>query len=42
MLAIITGCAALSVFQMLQYWYGIIEVDDMTWDMYRQVFLRWR
>ena len=35
------GCA-LSVFQMFQYWYGIIPISDTTWDLYRSVFLRWR
>ena len=35
------GCA-LSVFQMFQYWYGIIPFSDTTWDHYRRVFLRWR
>jgi hypothetical protein len=32
----------LSVFQMLQYWYGIVPFSDMTWPQYREVFLRWR
>ena len=35
-------CVALSVFQMLQYWNGIIPFNDLTWDGYREVFLRWR
>ena len=34
--------SALSVFQMLQYWYGIIPFSDTTWSHYREVFLRWR
>lgn len=32
---------ALSVFQMLQYWHGMIPFQDMTWDQYRAVFLQW-
>jgi hypothetical protein len=33
---------ALSVFQMLQYWHGIIPFSDTTWEQYRGFFLRWR
>lgn len=33
---------ALSLFQMLQYWYGIIPFNDTTWPYYREVFLQWR
>lgn len=33
---------ALSLFQMLQYWYGIIPFNDTTWPQYRELFLRWR
>ena len=36
------AAVSLSVFQMLQYWHGIIPFNDMTWDRYREVFLRWR
>jgi hypothetical protein len=32
----------LSVFQMLQYWNGVLPMSDMTWDQYRGVFLRLR
>jgi hypothetical protein len=32
----------LSVFQMLQYWNGVMPMADLTWDQYRSVFLRWR
>jgi len=32
----------LSVFQMLQYWNGVLPMSDMTWDQYRAVFLRLR
>jgi hypothetical protein len=33
---------ALSVAQMIQYWLGIIPVDNTTWDQYRGIFLRFR
>jgi hypothetical protein len=33
---------ALSLFQMLQYWHGILPMSDLTWDQYRALFLRWR
>ena len=39
---LVTALAALSMFQMLQYWYGIIPFSDTTWPHYREVFLRWR
>jgi hypothetical protein len=32
----------LSLFQMLQYWNGVMPMADLTWDQYRSVFLRWR
>jgi len=32
---------ALSLFQMLQYWHGILPMSDVTWAQYREVFLRW-
>ena len=37
-------CAAvgLSLFQMLQYWNGVLPMSDTTWEQYRSVFLRWR
>jgi hypothetical protein len=31
---------ALSVFQMVQYWTGVLPFSDTTWDQYRAVFLR--
>ncbi|HEX9366550.1 MAG TPA: hypothetical protein VF921_07980 [Vicinamibacterales bacterium] len=37
--AVVTLCA-LSVFQMLQYWHGVLPMSDMTWPKYRSVFLR--
>ena len=39
---VVVMLAALSVFQMLQYWYGILPFSDTTWSYYREVFLRWR
>jgi hypothetical protein len=33
---------ALSTFQMLQYWYGIVPFSDTTWEQYRELFLEWR
>ena len=32
----------LSLFQMLQYWNGVMPMADLTWEQYRSVFLRWR
>jgi hypothetical protein len=40
--ALVSLLVGLSVFQMLQYWYGIIPISDTTWAHYQQVFLRWR
>ena len=34
--------AALSVAQMVQYWLGVIPVDNTTWEQYRSIFLRFR
>jgi len=33
---------ALSIFQMLQYWNGVIPISDTTWGQYRAAFLRFR
>ena len=33
---------ALSVFQMLQYWNGVLPMSDTTWAQYRAIFLRLR
>jgi hypothetical protein len=30
----------LSIFQMLQYWNGVLPMSDVTWEQYRAVFLR--
>ena len=35
-----TAAVALSVFQMLQYWNGVLPMSDLTWDQYRAIFLR--
>jgi hypothetical protein len=32
----------LSIFQMLQYWHGILPMSDVTWAQYRELFLTWR
>ena len=32
---------ALSLFQMLQYWHGVIPFSDTTWAQYRAFFLKW-
>jgi hypothetical protein len=31
---------ALSTFQMLQYWHGVLPMADLTWRQYQDVFLR--
>ena len=36
-----TLAVGLSVFQMVQYWKGMIPLDNTTWDQYRAIFLRW-
>jgi hypothetical protein len=36
----VTLLCALSIFQMLQYWHGVLPMADTTWDQYRHVFLR--
>ena len=39
-LAVTVALCALSIFQMLQYWHGVLPMSDTTWDQYRAVFLR--
>lgn len=39
---LVAAVVALSVFQMLQYWHGIIPFADTTWEAYRRLFLQWR
>jgi hypothetical protein len=36
------AAAALSMFQMVQYWYQILPTMNLTWAEYRQLFLEWR
>jgi hypothetical protein len=31
---------ALSLFQMFQYWHGVLPASDLTWEGYRHVFLK--
>jgi hypothetical protein len=35
-----SAAVGLSMFQMLQYWNGVMPMSDLTWDQYRAVFLR--
>ena len=37
--ALVTLLCALSVFQMLQYWHGVLPMADITWRQYQDVFL---
>lgn len=37
---VIALLCALSMFQMLQYWHGVLPAADLTWQGYRDVFLR--
>jgi hypothetical protein len=38
--AVAVALCALSVFQMLQYWHGVLPISDTTWPQYRAAFLR--
>jgi hypothetical protein len=40
----LTTCALvlLSMFQMLQYWNGVMPISDITWEQYKSLFLRWQ
>ena len=39
--AVFTSLAVLlSVFQMIQYWRGIVPIANTTWEQYRALFLR--
>jgi hypothetical protein len=40
--AVAGASVVLSLVQMFQYWRGIIPISDMTWDRYRDIFLRFR
>jgi hypothetical protein len=37
---VVTAFCALSIFQMLQYWHGVLPASDLTWSAYRGLFLR--
>jgi hypothetical protein len=39
-IALVTLLCGLCIFQMLQYWHGILPMSDTTWTQYRAVFLR--
>ena len=39
-IAAIVMLCALSIFQMLQYWHGVMPMADTTWPQYRAAFLR--
>jgi len=40
--AVAGASVLLSVVQMIQYWRGIIPISDMSWDRYRDLFMRFR
>jgi hypothetical protein len=40
--SIVAMAIALNLFQMLQYWHGVLPFSDTRWDQYRGVFLQWR
>jgi hypothetical protein len=37
---VVTGLCLLSMFQMLQYWHGVLPMSDTTWARYRGLFLQ--
>ncbi len=39
--ALISAAVALSLFQMVQYWNGLIPFQNTTWSDYSEIFLRW-
>jgi hypothetical protein len=39
-IAVVVTLCALSTFQMLQYWHGVLPMSDTTWSQYRSAFLR--
>ena len=39
-IALVSAVVALSVFQMLQYWNGVLPISDTTWNQYKELFLR--
>jgi hypothetical protein len=40
--SVVVIAIAFNVFQMLQYWNGVLPMSDTTWDQYQGVFLKWR
>ena len=36
---VVTAMTALSMFQMLQYWNGVLPASDLTWAAYKALFL---
>jgi hypothetical protein len=40
MASLIVVLCALSIFQMLQYWHGVLPMVDITWTRYKSVFLQ--
>jgi hypothetical protein len=36
----VAGLCALSMFQMFQYWHGVLPAADLTWQGYKDVFLK--
>lgn len=38
---LVAACVALSLFQMLQYWNGLIPFQNTTWSDYSAILLRW-
>jgi hypothetical protein len=40
--AVVVVAIFVNLFQMLQYWNGVLPMSDTTWDQYRGVFLKWR
>ncbi|MDP9322246.1 MAG: hypothetical protein M3P13_01320 [Acidobacteriota bacterium] len=40
--SVVVIAIALNLFQMLQYWNGVMPMSDTTWSQYRGVFLKWR
>jgi hypothetical protein len=41
-MSVVALAIALNLFQMLQYWNGVLPFSDTTWDQYRGIFLQWR
>ena len=39
--SVVVIAIALNLFQMLQYWNGVLPFSDTTWDQYRGLFLKW-